>query len=163
MRDMASNEPPIRTGLQYRRFTCTKAIRYRAARMKGATGWPVCWVGWVALQHNALPRASRMWDGGYQGACIWMRRIVQYRIGLSFFHDAAEIHDSNAVAHLPNGAQIVAHKKHGRAELLLQIQQQIHHLRLDGNIKRADRLVTHQHGGVSRQSARKYSALSLTA
>jgi hypothetical protein len=112
MRDMASNKPPIRTGLQYRRFTCTKAIRYRATGMKGATGWPICRVGWIALQHHALARASRMWDGGYQGACIWMRRIVQHRIGFSFFHDAAQIHDSDAMAHLPNGAQIVAHKKH---------------------------------------------------
>ena len=80
--------------------------------MKGATGWPVCRVGWIALQDNALPRASRMWNGGYQGACIWMRRIVQHRIGLSFFHDAAQIHDGDAMAHLPNGAQIVAHEKH---------------------------------------------------
>jgi hypothetical protein len=163
MRDMTSDKPPISTGLQYRRFTRTKAIRYRATGMKGATGWPVCWVGWVALQHHALPRASRMWDGGYQGACILMRRIVQYRIGLSFFHDAAEIHDSDAMAHLPNGAQIVAHEKHGRAELFLQIQQQIHHLRLDGNIKRTDRFIADQHGRIGRQSTRKHCALSLTA
>jgi hypothetical protein len=122
MRDMASDKPPISTGLQYRRFTRTKAIRYRAARMKGATGWPVCRVGWIALQHHALPRASRMRNGGYQGTCIWMRRIVQHRVRLSFFHDAAQIHDSDAMAHLPNGAQIVAHEKYGRAELLLQIQ-----------------------------------------
>ena len=87
--------------------------------MKGATGWPVGGVGWIALQHHPLPRASRMRNGGYQGACIRMRRIVQYRIGLSFFHDAAEIHDSDAMAHLPNGAQIVAYKKHLRAELFL--------------------------------------------
>jgi hypothetical protein len=163
MRDMARDQPTICPLFQHRCFARTKAGRYRAAGMKGAARRPVSRIGGIALKHNALSRPARMWDGGYQRTRIRMRRVVQYRIGRPFFHNAAEIHDRDAVAYLPNSTQIMAHEKHGRAELFLKIKKQIHRLRLDGNIKRADRLIAHKQGRISRQGARENSALPLPA
>src|SRR6516165_317667 len=77
--------------------------------------------------------------------------------------DLAEIHDCNPMGHVLDNSEIMADEEERKAELALQILQQVHDLRLDGNIERRDRLVAHDEVGFSRERARNGDALALSA
>src|SRR5262245_66401484 len=77
--------------------------------------------------------------------------------------DLAEIHDGNPMGHVLDDGEIMADEEERKAELALQILQQVHDLRLDGNIERRDRLVAHDEIGFSRERARNGGALAPSA
>ena len=70
-----------------------------------------------------------------------MLRSLQHGIRLAFLDDAAEVHDGDAMADLPDGPEVVADEQHRHVEALLQVHEEVHDLGLDGNVEGADRLV----------------------
>ena len=92
-----------------------------------------------------------------------MRRRREQSVRIALLDDAAEIHHRDLVAHLPDHAQVVADEEIGEPEPLLQGEQQVHHLRLDRDVERRDRLVAHQELRIEDQRARQHDALALAA
>ena len=60
-------------------------------------------------------------------------------------------------------AEIVRDEQIGEAELVLQVLQQVDHLRLDRHVERRDRLVADDQLGLERQRAGDADALALAA
>ncbi len=84
-------------------------------------------------------------------------------VGIALLDDAAEIHHGDAPAHLPHDPQVMADEEHGDAEAFLQVDEEVHHLRLDRHVEGRDRLVANQEGGIGHQRAGEDDALALTA
>ncbi|MCY1380127.1 hypothetical protein D9M69_679170 [compost metagenome] len=57
------------------------------------------------------------------------------------FHDLTKIQNSNAVAHLFNNSHVMTDEEIGQSMFLLQIHEQIDHLRLNGDIKCRQRFI----------------------
>ena len=66
-------------------------------------------------------------------------------------------------ADLAHEPQIVRDEQVGQAEPLLQIEQQVHHLRLHRHVERRDRLVADDERRFERQRAGHADALALAA
>ena len=56
-------------------------------------------------------------------------------------YDPSKIHDGHAIADVFYHAQIMCNKKIGKPILFLELDQQVDHLCLDGNIEGGDRLI----------------------
>ena len=76
-------------------------------------------------------------------------------------HDAAQVHDGDAVGDVPDHRQVVSHEQVGHAQLVLQVLQQVDHARLDRDVQRGDRFVEQHQLGVDGQGARDGDALTL--
>ena len=63
--------------------------------------------------------------------------------GLGQLHDAALVDDRDAVRDIAHHRKVVGDEQVGDAALLLQLAQQVEHLRPDGHIQCADGLVCH--------------------
>ena len=68
------------------------------------------------------------------------------------FDDAAGVHDDDALAELGDDAEVVRDEQDGQAEPLLQRGQELHDLRLDGDVERRGRLVGDEQLGIARQA-----------
>ncbi len=79
------------------------------------------------------------------------------------FDDLAEIHDRDAVADVLDDGEVVRDEEVGEAEFVLQIAQQIDHLRLHRDVERGDRLVADDEARVQCERAGDADALALTA
>jgi hypothetical protein len=77
--------------------------------------------------------------------------------------DAAEVHHGDPVRRVLHHREVVRDQQVGEAEADLQVAEQVHHLRLDGDVERADRLVAHQQLRPHRQRAGDADALALAA
>ena len=83
-----------------------------------------------------------------------MARLVRDPAGQPHLHDLAQVHDRDLMADQLHDPEIVGDEEVGKAEVLLQVAQQVHDLRLDGNIERARRLVGHDEPRAHGQDAR---------
>ncbi|MPM77690.1 hypothetical protein SDC9_124698 [bioreactor metagenome] len=72
-----------------------------------------------------------------------MQRIAVQLIGIHFFDDPAEIHNTNFVRNVLYNSQVVRHKEVGKPELFLQFFHQVDNLRLNRNVQCGNRFVTH--------------------
>ena len=68
----------------------------------------------------------------------------------------AVLHHQHLVGHEAHHRQVVADEDVGQAELVLQVLQQVEHLRLHRHVERAHRLVEHQHLGVERRGSARW-------
>jgi hypothetical protein len=64
-----------------------------------------------------------------------------FRVGIELvaggdLHDRAEIHHRNALRDVADDRQVVRYEDRRDAELLLQLLEQVHHLRLDRHVER---------------------------
>ena len=91
-----------------------------------------------------------------------MQRIPEQLLRRALFKQISEIHHADAVGDIPDDADIVRDEQIGQIFLLLQIQQQIDDLRLDGDIKRGDRLIADDKFRVQDQRAGNSDPLALT-
>ena len=105
----------------------------------------------------------RDWYSREQRLCIRVERFGIQLITGSKFHDHTQIHHRNTIADMPNHGKIVGDKEISQVELLLQLLQQIYHLRLDRNIQRRNRLITNNEGRLQSQSTCHANTLALTA
>ena len=78
-----------------------------------------------------------------------LRICVNFGCG-RVFHDAAVMHDQDAVAHVLYHSEVVRNKEVGQAELLLEILEKVHDLGLDADIERADGFVAYDEIGFHR-------------
>jgi len=77
--------------------------------------------------------------------------------------DAAEVHHRHAVGHVLHHREVVRDEQVGEPEAALQFLQQVHHLRLDGDIERAHRLIADDEFRSQAECARDADALALAA
>ncbi len=148
-----------------RRLLAADRLGIRAARVEAAAGRRVHRRGHVAAQvlHAAAPARIRLGDRGEQGARIGVARRGEERALRRRLDDLAEIHHRHTVCHVAHHRQVVRDEQVGQAEALLQVLQQVHHLRLDRDVERADRLVADDEFRLYRERARDADALALAA
>ena len=72
-------------------------------------------------------------------------------------------HDGHVMGKMRCDRKVVGHKKIGGVRARLNIQKQIDHLCLDGDIERADRLIEQEDGGAWSKGSGDAEALALTA
>ena len=77
--------------------------------------------------------------------------------------DAPAVHHRDALADLAHQPQVVRDEEVREAQPLLQIEQQIHDLRLHRDVERRDRLVADDERRLERERAREADALPLAA
>ena len=92
-----------------------------------------------------------------------MLRRGEERRGRSHLDDLPQIHHRDAAADVLDQPQIVRDEQVGQLQLLLQIHQQVDHLRLHRDVERRDRLVEDDERRVERERARQADALPLAA
>ncbi len=90
-----------------------------------------------------------------------MMRRFKNHTGTCFLDNFTEIHDRHTVADIAHDLEVVTDENHGDAVPVLQIAQQIDDLRLNGNIKRRNRLIAHQQSRACGQSTCDDDALTL--
>jgi hypothetical protein len=78
-------------------------------------------------------------------------------------HDPAEVHHRDARREVAHHREVVADEEVGEPELLLQVLEQVDHLRLDRNVERGDRLVADDELRVERERPGDADALALAA
>ena len=110
----------------------------------------------------AAPDASITGTDDKKRFCVRMQRIPEQLLRRALFKQISEIHHADAVGDIPDDADIVRDEQIGQIFLLLQIQQQIDDLRLDGDIKRGDRLIADDKFRVQDQRAGNSDPLALT-
>ena len=90
-----------------------------------------------------------------------MPAIGVERLGRADLGHQAEVHHHDAARHEAHDLQVVADEDVGEAELVLEIEQQVQHLRLDRLVERRDRLVEQQHPGLEGERAGNVDPLAL--
>ena len=94
---------------------------------------------------------------------VGVDRLGVERLGGRDLHQLAQVHDRDPVGDVADHAEVVGHEQVGQLELVLQVVEQVHDLRLDRDVERGHRLVQHDHPRLERQSARDADALALAA
>ena len=92
-----------------------------------------------------------------------MLGVPENIMGQSRFYHAAQVHHTDAVAHVADNTQIMGDKKIGKFEFALQLFKQIKNLSLYRDIQRGSRFVKDQQLGVQNQSPGQGDALALSA
>jgi hypothetical protein len=92
-----------------------------------------------------------------------MRRGCEQGVRRSHFYNLTQVHHRHPAADMPNQPEIVGDEQVRELQPLLQIHQQVDHLRLDRHVQRGDRLVRDHERGVQRERSREADALPLTA
>src|SRR5215470_4213486 len=138
-----------------------------AAGVEAAARGRIGRAGQVALEQRVVadalqPRIGQR-DRLQQAARIGMARLGMQAGALGNLHDAAEIHDGDAVAHPLHHAEVVGDEDVGEAEALLQVDQQLQDLRADGDVERGDRLVEDDQLGLQDEGAGDRQPLALAA
>ncbi|MNV91034.1 hypothetical protein D3C71_1854800 [compost metagenome] len=73
-----------------------------------------------------------------------MQRRVKDFIDGRQLDNLAEIHHRHAVAHMANDRKAVSDNHHCQPQLMFQAFEQVHYLRLHGDIQRGNRLIAQQ-------------------
>ena len=138
-------------------------LRVQATRVEPAPRRRVDRAGHVPRQDNALPPQPRMRDGHRREQCFGVRvlRIGEQLIGHRDLDDPAQVHDRDPVADVLDHRQVVGDEQVGQPELLLQLFQQVEHLRLDGHVQRGDGFIANDQLGVDCQCPGDADALPL--
>ena len=102
-------------------------------------------------------------DGGQQTLGVRMNRVGENLLLRTGFHHVAQIHHRDAVGDVFDDVQIVRDEQVRQPHALLQIVQEVDHLRLNRHIQRGNALVGDNQPGVHNQGAGNADALTLTA
>ena len=92
-----------------------------------------------------------------------MVRLVVERLPVRVLHEAAEVHDGDAVADVLHDGEVVRDEQVRRPELLLQVGQEVQHLGLYGDVERGDGLVADDELRAQGERAGDADALALAA
>ena len=136
-----------------------------AARVEATAGRRIDRVGRIARDRRLLRTVVRIHrrHRGEQRSGVWMVRLAEHGIGWADLGDLAEIHHHHAVRHEADHVEVVRDEDVGQPELVLEVEQQVEHLRLDRLVERRHRFVEDQKPRVEREPARDVDALALTA
>ena len=102
-------------------------------------------------------------DGREQRLGIGVERVAVQLLRAGDLHDLAQIHDGHTVRDVLDHGKIVGHEQVGQAHLLLQADQHVDDLCLNGNVQRRDGLVHHEELGLHGQGTGNADALALAA
>ena len=101
----------------------------------------------LAAQHDALPRPlhRRVRDRHRRDQRLGVRvvRALEQRVAVRGLDDRAQVHHRDPVADVPDHRQVVGDEQVRQPEVVLQLLQQVEHLRLDRHVQRGHRLVEH--------------------
>ena len=92
----------------------------------------------IALENDALPSpAHRIRDGygGEQSLRVRVQRRAEQGPFVGELDDPSEVHHRDAMADVLHHRQIMCDEQVGQPELVLQVHQEIDHLRLNGDIE----------------------------
>ena len=122
-------------------------------------------IGRIALDGRFLGALARIHrrPRRQQRARVGMLRIAVDRLDRAELDDLAEIHHQHAVAEILHDVEVVADEDVGEAELALEVDQHVQHLRLDRLVERRHRLVEDHQPRPQRQRAGDVDALALAA
>ena len=101
--------------------------------------------------------------GRDQRARVGVRWRLQHAIDRAGLDDLAQVHHQHAVGDMAHHREVVRDEQHGEPERLLQLGEQVEHLRLHRDVERRHRLVADQQLRVERERARDADALALAA
>ena len=139
----------------------------RAARAKVAALGRVGGARQVALQDDrlAIGLGDRIGDrhGREQGLAVGVQGTAVDVGARGQLDHLAQVHDRDAIGDMTDHAEVVADEEVGQAELVLQVLQQVDHLRLDRDVEGRDRLVADDELGVERQGPGDPDPLALAA
>ncbi len=99
--------------------------------------------------------------GGEQRLRVGMHRRVVDGGLVALLDDAPEIHDGDAIRGVFHHRKVVGDEQIGKAELVLQVLQQVNDLGLDRYVERGDRLIENEQARLQRQCPRDADALLL--
>src|SRR6266851_1895488 len=91
------------------------------------------------ISSQALRSRTQLRRARKQGAGVRVGGPSEHCRLRSLLDDRAEIHDRDCVGNVAHDLQVVRYEKIGDAQFLLQIHQQIQHLRLNRNVERGYR------------------------
>ena len=119
-----------------------------ARRRSGRTGY-------VAGEDDPPPPTVRLdaGHGGEERERVGMERLGVEPRGGRLFNDPPEVHHGHVVRHILHDRKIVRDEEVGESQLLPQFHEQVHHLRLDRDVERRDRLVEHEEVGLDHDRA----------
>ena len=107
----------------------------------------------VVLAHAA----SR--DGAHEADGVRVARVVEHQLHRPLLDETARVEDADALAHLRDHAEVVADEERRGVELVLQVGDQVEHLRLDRRVEAGRRLVEDQERRVLGERHRDQDAL----
>jgi len=136
-----------------------------AARVELAARGRVCRARHVPREDDARLDHVRVgaWHCRQQGLGVGVFRLTVNARRSRKFHDVAQVHHGDAVADILDYGQVVRHEEISQGEGLLQVVQQVEHLRLDRHVQRRDRFVADDQFRAQRQGAGDPDPLTLTA
>ncbi|CAN3973678.1 LURP-one-related family protein, partial [Dysosmobacter welbionis] len=102
-------------------------------------------------------------DRGQQHLCIGVQRISIECLGGGDFANLAQIHDRHPVGDVPHYAHVVGDEHIGEVLLLLQLDEHVDDLGLDGDIQRRGWLIQNDELGIAAQCPGYGDQLLLTA
>ena len=141
-------------------------LRLGAAGVEAAGARRVGGTRNVATEHPALlPVAGgiRLRHRRQQRPRVWVTGKAVQIVARADLDDLAEVHDGDAIAHVPDDRQVVGDQHDRQAEATLQVAQQVQHLCLDRDVERRHRLIGDQELRLKRDRARHADALALAA
>src|SRR5262245_6336832 len=100
---------------------------------------------------------------GEQRHRVRVQRLAEDRLAGRELLDAAEVEDREPVAEVLRDRKVVDDEDVREREALLEAAQQVHHLRLNGDVQCGDRLVEDDELGIEDQGARERDPLALAA
>jgi hypothetical protein len=113
------------------------------------------------LQRLAAP--TRIGQRAQQRAGIRMLGIGEEVLRIGHLDDLAGVHQRHAMRHARDDSQVVRDQQQAQALLLLQLLEQVQHLRLDRDVQRGGGFVGDEEVGFGRQRHRDHHALLLAA
>ncbi|MNL22118.1 hypothetical protein D3C87_1434460 [compost metagenome] len=130
----------------------------RASRWRFERAW-----NFTGNQFPVTARRVDIGNGLQQKLGIGVTRAGEQLLRVALLHNAAKIHDRDAIRHVANHAHVMADEQIGQPQLVLKASHQVQHLRLHRYIECRCRLVTDQKLGLTCQSAGNGDALTLAA
>ena len=118
---------------------------------------------WRCARRSAWRRGCGHRGGEEQPLGVRVRRRRGHRRRVAVLDDLAPVHHRDAVADVPDHGEVVADEQVGHAGLLLDLDEQVQHARLGGQVERAHRLVADDELRVAGQRPGDRDPLALAA
>ena len=137
----------------------------RAAGAEAAAGRRVDRARHVTREHDpgALAARDGLRVGREEGHRVRVQRPGEELVRGRDLDDAAQVHHGDAVGDVADDREVVGDEDVGEVELLLEVDEQVEHLRLDRDVERRDGLVGDDELRLQHERAREADALPLAA
>jgi len=136
-----------------------------AAAVEGASGGGIHGGGEVALEDHALLLGSDLGYGhcGEQSTGVGMELVVVQLAFIGQLDQLAQIHNADTVGNVTDNAQVMGDEEVSKAEVILQLGEQVEDLGLNGNVKGGNGFVADDELGVHGQGTGDSDTLTLAA